>query len=334
MKRRLLLAAVLVLTAGLTISLAGATTSSAGGHVKNFKHIFVIMMENTGIEALQGNTNAPWINQAMQTYAVAGNYYGVTHPSQPNYIASTAGTTAGVPDDNDVTVNLPNIVDQLEAKHHTWKAYMQGLSLCTTKLDHACGNQLYERKHDPFVSFADVQSNPARMADIVDFSQLATDLASKGGKAVPDFAYISPDQCHDMHGRGGGGSSDPCDFSNEQQLIAAGDTFLKRERLHGFADRLRLRRHPRLLRRQPGRRPRPHARHPAEPVQGPDCVLPALQPLLDARDDRGQLEPRLSRLHVRRDEREADERPDRLGRLLLRSWAGPVPAWLHLDFRA
>jgi phosphatidylinositol-3-phosphatase len=224
MKRRLLCLAVLVLTAGLTISLAGATTSSAGGHVKNFKHIFVIMMENTGIEALQGNTNAPWINQAMQTYAVAGNYYGVTHPSQPNYIASTAGTTAGVPDDNDVTVNLPNIVDQLEAKHHTWKAYMQGLSLCTTKLDHACGNQLYERKHDPFVSFADVQSNPARMANIVDFSQLSTDLSTN---TVPDFSYISPDQCNDMHGRGGGGPSDPCDFSNEQQLIAAGDTFLK-----------------------------------------------------------------------------------------------------------
>jgi phospholipase C len=224
MKRRLLCLAVLVLTAGLTISLAGATTSSAGGHVKNFKHIFVIMMENTGIEALQGNTNAPWINQAMQTYAVAGNYYGVTHPSQPNYIASTAGTTAGVPDDNDVTVNLPNIVDQLEAKHHTWKAYMQDLSLCTTKLDHACGNQLYERKHDPFVSFADVQSNPARMANIVDFSQLSTDLSTN---TVPDFSYISPDQCNDMHGRGGGGPSDPCDFSNEQQLIAAGDTFLK-----------------------------------------------------------------------------------------------------------
>ena len=47
----------------------------------------------------------------MQTYGVAGNYYGVTHPSQPNYIASTAGTTAGVPDDNNVTVDLPNIVD-------------------------------------------------------------------------------------------------------------------------------------------------------------------------------------------------------------------------------
>jgi hypothetical protein len=224
MSKRLAVLAALIITAGLTFAVVGASTSSAGGHVKNFKHIFVIMMENTGIEALQGNPNAPWINQAMQTYGVAGNYYGVTHPSQPNYIASTAGTTAGVPDDNDVTVNLPNIVDQLEAKGHTWKAYMQSLSLCTTKLDHACGNQLYERKHNPFVSFTDVQTNPARMANIVDFSQLSTDLANN---TVPDFSYISPDQCHDMHGRGGGGSSDPCDFSNEQLLISAGDTFLK-----------------------------------------------------------------------------------------------------------
>jgi phosphatidylinositol-3-phosphatase len=233
MTRRLLLLAALMLTALVTIAVAGTSTSagaSAKGHVKNFKHVFIIMMENTGFDSLLGNPNAPWINQAMQTYGVAGNYFGVTHPSQPNYVAATAGTTAGVPDDNDVTVNEQNIVDQLEAKKHTWKAYMQSLSLCGgNKLAHACGNQLYERKHNPFVSFTDVQTNPARMANIVDLTQLDTDLASKDGKAVPDYSWISPDQCNDMHGRGGGGSSDPCDFSNEQLLIKAGDTFLQNE---------------------------------------------------------------------------------------------------------
>jgi len=223
MRKRLLLLAAVVLTAGLTTAVVGASTSAAGGHVKNYRHIFIIMMENTGIEALQDNPNAPWINQAMQTYGVAGNYYGVTHPSQPNYVASTAGTTAGVPDDNDVTVNLPNIVDQLEAKGHSWKGYMQSYSLCATKFDHACGNQLYERKHNPFISFTDVQNTPARLAKLVDLSQLDTDLANN---TVPDYSYISPDQCNDMHGRGGGGSSDPCDFSNEQLLIQAGDSFL------------------------------------------------------------------------------------------------------------
>jgi hypothetical protein len=194
--------------------------------VKNFKHVFIIVMENTGFDTLLGNPNAPWINQAVQTYGVAGNYFGVTHPSQPNYVAATAGTTAGVPDDNDVTVNEQNIVDQLEAKKHTWKAYMQSLSLCGgNKLAHACGNQLYERKHNPFVSFTDVQTNPARMANIVDLSQLDTDLASKDGKDVPDYSWISPDQCNDMHGRGAP-ASDPCSFSNEPLLIQAGDAFL------------------------------------------------------------------------------------------------------------
>jgi hypothetical protein len=61
------------------------------------------------------------------------------------------------------------------------------------------------------------------VANIVDFSQLNNDLASK---SVPDYTWISPDQCHDMHGRGGLGSGDPCDFSNVQQLIATGDQFL------------------------------------------------------------------------------------------------------------
>ena len=71
-------------------------------------------------------------------------------------------------------------MDQPEANGKTWKAYMQSYSLCTTPpLAHACGNQLYERKPDnPFISYQDVQNNPARVANIVDFSQFATDLAS------------------------------------------------------------------------------------------------------------------------------------------------------------
>jgi phosphatidylinositol-3-phosphatase len=217
--------AVFFALAVATLALAGSSTASQPrSDVKNFQHVFVIMMENTGYDALVGNTNAPWINSAIAKYGVATNYFGVTHPSQPNYIASTAGTRAGVADDNDVTVNLPNIVDQLESHGKTWKGYMQSYSLCTTKVDHACGNQLYERKHNPFISFADVQSNAARVANLVDFSQLSSDLASGN---VPDYSWISPDQCHDMHGRGGGGPTDPCDFSQIQSLISTGDQFLR-----------------------------------------------------------------------------------------------------------
>src|SRR5258708_6834168 len=212
---------VVPLSMGVFVVAHGAPAAAKSGHdeTKQFKHVFTIMMENTGIEALLSNPNAPWINQAILSNGVAGNYYGPTHPSPPNYIAATSGALNGVVTDNDVTIDVPNIVDQLESQGKTWKAYMQSLSLCATKLDHACGNQLYERKHDPFVSYQDVQSSPARMANIVDLSQFSSDLASNN---VPDYVWISPDQCNDMHGRAAT-PSDPCDFSQVQSLIATGD---------------------------------------------------------------------------------------------------------------
>jgi phospholipase C len=221
--RRLLTVGAVGLVSIFAMSPAAADTAGTNrSDLKNFQHVFVIMMENTGYASLVGNSNAPWINSAIANYGVASNYYGVAHPSQPNYIAATSGSTNTVVNDNDTTINVPNIVDQLEAGGKSWKAYMQSLSLCTTKLDHACGNQLYERKHNPFVSYSDVQTDPARMANIVDFSQLSTDLANN---TVPNFVWISPDQCHDMHGRGAP-STDPCNFGDVQGLIATGDAFL------------------------------------------------------------------------------------------------------------
>jgi hypothetical protein len=193
-----------------------------GDDGRGFDHVFIIMMENTGYNTLIGNANAPFINFAAATTGLATNYYGVAHPSQPNYIGATSGALNGVVDDNDITIDVPNIVDQLEERAKTWKAYMQSYSLCMAPTDHSCGVQLYERKHNPFISYKDVQTNPARVGNIVDFSQFATDLANN---TVPNYVWISPDQCHDMHGRGTT-STDPCDFSQVQALIATGDAFL------------------------------------------------------------------------------------------------------------
>jgi phospholipase C len=203
---------------------ASAQTNVSNAKLKNFQHVFVIMMENTGFDSLIGNPNAPFINFAAKTYGLATNYTGVSHPSQPNYIAATSGALNGVFNDNDITIDVPNIVDQIEGSGRTWKAYMQSIFAGgnTDKLAHSAGNQLYERKHNPFVSYLDVQTNPARMENVVDLSQLNTDLANN---TVPDYSWISPDQCHDMHGRAAT-PSDPCDFSQVQSLIATGDTFL------------------------------------------------------------------------------------------------------------
>jgi phosphatidylinositol-3-phosphatase len=222
MRRAIAVAGFATLLAGGTGSVSVSADSQEQRPVPSFDHVFVIMMENTSYTSLIGNPNAPWINKAAHKYGIATNYFGVTHPSQPNYIAATSGSTNGVVNDNDTTINVSNIVDQVEASGRSWTAYMQSYSLCATALDHACGNQLYERKHNPFISYQDVQSNPARVANIVDFSQLDADLASGH---VSNYVWISPDQCHDMHGRAAT-PSDPCDFSQVQSLITAGDAFL------------------------------------------------------------------------------------------------------------
>jgi phospholipase C len=219
-----LAAALSIISFALSGMVGSATATDNRSDLKNFQHVWVIMMENTGYSHLIGNSNAPWINFAAATYGLATNYTGVSHPSQPNYIAATSGSTHGVVNDNDVTIDVPNIVDQIEASGRSWKGYMQSYFAGgnTNKLASSAGNQLYERKHNPFVSYLDVQSSPARMANLVDFSQLGTDLTS--GNA-PDYSWISPDQCNDMHGRGAP-ASDPCSFARENDLIAAGDAFL------------------------------------------------------------------------------------------------------------
>ena len=220
MKKIAVLAAALL---GVVIAVTSASASAPRNDLKNFQHVWVVMMENTSDHSLIGNANAPYVNELANTVGYATNYYGVAHPSQPNYVAITAGTTAGVANDNDVTVDLPNIVDQLESHGKTWRDYQQSLALCNgNKFAHACGNQLYERKHNPFVSFTDVAASPARMANVVDLDQLQSDLWSGN---TPNYNFIAPDQCNDMHGRAAA-ADDPCAFSNEPKIIKAGDTFL------------------------------------------------------------------------------------------------------------
>src|SRR5258708_21380046 len=222
-----LVAVALVLAALLAQRSLGVHAANNSGdnrsELKNYQHVFVIMMENTGYSHLIGNSNASWINAAASHDGLARNYTRLSHPSQPNYIAATSGSTNGVVNDNDTTIDVPNIVDQLEAHGKTWKGYMQSYFADgnTNKLASSAGNQLYERKHNPFVSYADVQSTPARMSHVVDLGQLSSDLASGN---VADYNFIAPDQCNDMHGRPAP-PPDPSSFPTANPPIAPVHSF-------------------------------------------------------------------------------------------------------------
>ncbi|HET8607043.1 MAG TPA: alkaline phosphatase family protein [Gaiellaceae bacterium] len=85
--------------------------------------MFVIMLENHSEDSVidrrapDGSLLAPYMTQLAHTYAWAKDYYGVTHPSEPNYVASIAGSTRGLQEDDPTyRSDAPNIVDQLEAR--------------------------------------------------------------------------------------------------------------------------------------------------------------------------------------------------------------------------
>jgi hypothetical protein len=194
----------------------------------HMNHVFVIMMENTSYSDLldPSNTNTTFIQSIASKYGLETNYSGVTHVSMPNYIAATSGSNWG--SNSDDVAQAPffdhtNIVDQFEQSHVSWKAYMEDLpSPGDTVAQTSDG--LYVRKHDPFLMYPDVYNNPARANNVVPLTQLTTDLSTN---KVPQFVWITPNQCNNMHG---GTASCPFPDSptdaNQVALYQDGDSFL------------------------------------------------------------------------------------------------------------
>jgi hypothetical protein len=187
------------LVAAMALPASGVVANSSAN--ASLKHVFVIMLENHSEENIIGDTtNAPFINELATTYGQAANYYGVTHPSLPNYVAAISGSNwFAQTDDPTLTFDNENLVDQLESHGKTWAAYMEAMpandkTVANWPEDH---NALYANKHNPFVLFDDIRNNPARMANVKPYSDFANDLASGN---VANFVWISPDQCNDMHG--------------------------------------------------------------------------------------------------------------------------------------
>jgi hypothetical protein len=151
-------------------------------------------MENHEYGDIIGSSEAPYINALARSYALATGMYAITHPSLPNYLALTGGSTFGISSDcTDCTVGARGIVDQLESEHVSWRAYMEGLPRpCFT----GASTDDYAKKHDPFMYYTRVATNPAWCRNIVPFNRLA---ANERAKALPRFVWITPDLCHDMH---------------------------------------------------------------------------------------------------------------------------------------
>lgn len=157
-------------------------------------HIAVIVMENEEYDSIVNSPSTPYINALARNYALAGEMFATSHPSLPNYLALTGGSTAGISSDcTDCVVGGGGLAGQLQRAQIPWKAYMEGLPRpCFL----GAGSGGYAKKHDPFAYYTAVSGDRGQCQRIVPLSRL---FADERAGTLPAFVWITPNLCHDMH---------------------------------------------------------------------------------------------------------------------------------------
>jgi acid phosphatase len=161
-------------------------------------HIVIVIEENKSFSQIIGNHEAPYINELAKRGALFTQSYGITHPSQPNYLALFSGSTRGI-SSNACPLELSgdNLATQLQAKGLSFKSYAESMPEPGYE---GCIYGAYMRKHNPVANWKELAALNQP------FSAFPTNYAQ-----LPTVAFVVPDQRNDMH----------------DGSIAQGDTWLK-----------------------------------------------------------------------------------------------------------
>lgn len=168
-------------------------------------HITVVVMENYNYSQIMGGSSAPYTHSLAKANALFTNSSGVSHPSEPNYIALFSGSTQGLTSDAcPVSYSAANLYTELKAKGYSFAGYAEnwpGTSACTAYPSSSVGSgNLYVRKHAPWVSFSNVPLSAGHV------------YSGPGTALTASVNFVVPNICDDMH-----------DCS-----IATGDTWLSK----------------------------------------------------------------------------------------------------------
>jgi phosphatidylinositol-3-phosphatase len=206
------------------------------------KHVFVIMLSDESYASVFGpSSSSPYLSQTLERQGqLLVRYDGVAHEELANEVALLSGqgptveTAANCPNYSAITpagtgadeqvlgagcvypASTQTLPGQLQAKHLSWRAYVQGIDEAGTPQG-ACAHPTlgqadptatqsastgtYATFRNPFVYFDSIVGSPACAADDVGLEDLKADLADPA--RTPNFSYIVPDRCDD-------GNPTPC----------------------------------------------------------------------------------------------------------------------------
>jgi len=210
----------IIFNAFIILLLIAATSFQQQPAVPRYDHVIIIMEENHGFNELIGSANAPYMNELAQQGALFTQSHGISHPSQPNYLAIYSGSMQGITNDACLQTitpyTTPNLGASLISHGFSFKGYAQTMPsegfLDCTYLKNATNENLYARKHCPWVNWQGTKANniPASC------SQPITAFPSDFSK-LPTVSFVIPDMDYDMHNVASG----------DEPAIQRGDRWLK-----------------------------------------------------------------------------------------------------------
>jgi phosphatidylinositol-3-phosphatase len=161
-------------------------------------HVIWIWMENRAYgDVLGSGRQAPHLSSYARACGLATSYRAITHPSLPNYLAATSGSTGGVTSDcspSECPQHRTSLFAQLDNAGLQWRTYAEAMPTPCNRVSQG----RYATKHNPAVYFPAIRSRCTQWDLPIGGAggPFATALDDNG---LPAFTFVEPDLCDDGH---------------------------------------------------------------------------------------------------------------------------------------
>jgi phosphatidylinositol-3-phosphatase len=183
--------------ASLFLIATGATTATAAPTPSRILsspalppiHLVVIFFENHSYGEIIDNPCCPYIDAQAAHGRQFTNYHAITHPSLPNYLAVSSGSTCSKTGTDSVTPYCPrrNLWNQLHHVGRSWRVFEESMPSRCRQTD----TSYYAVRHNPEAIYADQRGTVICARH---------DMALPGSiTSLPTFTFVTPNICHDMH---------------------------------------------------------------------------------------------------------------------------------------
>jgi phospholipase C len=172
----------------ITLCLQALSLTAHAAHLPRPDHVVVLIEENRGYSQIMDTLNsASYIHALARRGVLFTQSYGVTHPSQPNYLALFSGSTQGVTSNIcPLDFDTENLASSLIDHGLSFASYSESIPKAG---DGSCTSGDYRRKHNPVTNWAKLPSSV----------NLRFDDFPKDFSKLPVVSFVIPNQQNDMH---------------------------------------------------------------------------------------------------------------------------------------